>query len=329
MTAAERESPGRPATRVDLVTFGETMARLENPVVGPMRHARTLDLGIGGAESNTAIGLRRLGATAAWFGRVGDDEFGRLITTALAGEGVRIDHAVTDASAPTALLFKERRSGTLTRVQYYRTGSAGSRLGPADVPHALIRSARVLHVTGITAAISRTARAALDDAVETARDAGVPVSLDLNYRSALWSPDEAGESLRDLVKRADLVFATEAEARLVVAADDPAGLATGLAALGPSDVLVKRGAAGVVASCAGTLHVQPAHRVPVIDPVGAGDAFAAGYLAEFVRGRPVAERLATATAAGAYAVTVRGDWEGLPSRRDLELLKSTEDTVTR
>lgn len=314
---------------VDLVTFGETMARLDNPVVGPMRHARSLDLGIGGAESNTAIGLARLGGTAAWFGRVGDDEFGRLITTALAGEGVRLGHTVVDGSAPTALLFKERRSGTLTRVQYYRTGSAGSRLSPADVPHDLIRSARVLHVTGITAAISDSARRAVDDAVETARDAGVPVSLDLNYRSALWTPAEAGECLHDLVKRADLVFATEQEARLVVPGDDPAGLAAALAALGPRDVLVKRGAAGVVAHCAGTLHVQPAHKVPVVDPVGAGDAFAAGYLAEFARGLPVAARLATATAAGAYAVTVRGDWEGLPSRADLDFLKTTEDNVSR
>ncbi|WP_433465759.1 sugar kinase [Spirillospora sp. CA-128828] len=314
---------------VDLVTFGETMARLENPVTGPMRHARSLDLGIAGAESNTAIGLCRLGGSAAWFGRVGDDEFGRLITTALAGEGVRLGHTVVDETAPTALLFKEHRSGTLTRVQYYRTGSAGSRLSPADVPHDLIRSARVLHVTGITAAIGDTARKALDDAIETARDAGVPVSLDLNYRAALWTPAEAGECLHNLVKRADLVFATEQEARLVVPGEDPTGLATGLAALGPREVLVKRGAAGAVAFCDGRLHVQPAHRVPVVDPVGAGDAFAAGYLAEFVRGLPIAARLATATAAGAYAVTVRGDWEGLPSRADLDLLKAAEDNVTR
>ncbi|GAA4238597.1 sugar kinase [Actinomadura meridiana] len=320
-----------PSPSIDLVTFGETMARLENPVVGPMRHARALDLGVGGAESNVAIGMCRLGGTAAWFGRVGDDEFGRLITTVLAGEGVRLDHTVVDRSAPTALLFKERRSGTLTRVQYYRKGSAGSRLDPSDVPHDLVRSARVLHVTGITAAISATARQALDDAVETARDAGVPVSLDLNYRQALWTPTEAGDCLRKLVKRADLVFATEQEARLVVpdSGDDLAALAASLGALGPRDVLVKRGAAGVVALCEGDLVVQPAHRVPVIDPVGAGDAFAAGYLAEFVRGRPVADRLDTATAAGAYAVTVRGDWEGLPSRADLDLLKSAEDTVSR
>ncbi|MFI0480532.1 sugar kinase [Actinomadura sp. 9N215] len=327
--------PPVPEPGLDLVTFGETMARLENPVVGPMRHARTLDLGVGGAESNTAIGLCRLGGTAAWFGRVGDDEFGRLITTVLAGEGVRLGHTVVDRSAPTALLFKERRSGTLTRVQYYRTGSAGSRLRPSDVPHDLIRSARVLHVSGITAAISGTARQALDDAVGTARDAGVPVSLDLNYRQALWTPAEAGACLRDLAERADLVFATEDEARLVVPAaksdggGELAGLAASLAALGPREVLIKRGAAGVVALCEGRLHIVPAHTVPVIDPVGAGDAFAAGYLAEFVRGRPVAERLATATAAGAYAVTVRGDWEGLPSRADLDLLKSAEDTVTR
>ncbi|WP_019631742.1 sugar kinase [Actinomadura atramentaria] len=313
----------------DLVTLGETMARLENPVVGPLRHARSLDLGVAGAESNVAIGFARLGGTATWCGRVGDDEFGRLVRTTLAGEGVDVAHVVTDPAAPTALMFKERRSGQLTRVQYYRSGSAGSRLAPGDVPHDLVRAARVLHVTGITAALGADARRAVHDAVDTARAAGVPVSLDLNYRKALCTPEEAGELLRPLVARADVVFATEQEARLVAAGRDAAELATALTALGPREALVKRGALGAVAHCDGGVFDAPPHPVAVVDPVGAGDAFAAGYLAEFVLGRPVAERLATASAAGAYAVTVPGDWEGLPNRADLDLLRSADDAVDR
>jgi 2-dehydro-3-deoxygluconokinase len=315
--------------RTDLVTLGETLARLDNPVAGPLRHARSLDLGIAGAESNVAIGLRRLGGTAAWVGRVGDDEFGRLVHMTLAGQGVDVSRAVVDPAAPTALLVKERRTNRLTRVYYYRAGSAGSRLGPSDVPTELIRTAGVLHVTGITAALSDSAREAVHAAVDTARAAAVPVSLDLNYRRALWTADEAAKVLRSLVERADILFATELEAGLVATGRDAAALAAALSALGPREVLVKRGPLGVTACCDGELAEVPAYPVTVADPVGAGDAFAAAYLAERLRGRPVAERLEAATGAGAYAVTVAGDWEGLPSREDLALMRGAPDDVQR
>jgi 2-dehydro-3-deoxygluconokinase len=312
-----------------LVTLGETLARLDNPVTGPLRHARSLDLGIAGAESNVAIGFQRLGGAAAWIGRVGDDEFGRLVRMTLAGQGVDVSHAIVDPDAPTALLIKERRTNRLTLVHYYRSGSAGSRLSPADLPEDVVRAAGVLHVTGITAALSDSSREAVHTAVEMARAAGVPVSLDLNYRRALWSAGDAAKQLRSLVERADIVFATEPEAALVTSGDDPGALAAGLAALGPREALVKRGPQGVAACCDGQLSHVPAYPVATVDPVGAGDAFAAAYLAERLRGCPVAERLEAATGAGAFAVTVSGDWEGLPSRDDLAMMRTADDQVQR
>jgi len=312
-----------------LVTLGETLARLDSPVTGPLRHARSLDLGIAGAESNVAIGFRRLGGAATWIGRVGDDEFGRLVQMTLAGQGVDVSNAVVDPAAPTALLVKERRTNRLTRVYYYRAGSAGSRLRPADIPEDLVTAAGVLHVTGITAALSDSAREAVHAAVDTARLAGVPVSLDLNYRRALWTADEAAKQLRSLVEKADVVFATELEAGLVASGSDAGALATGLAALGPAEALVKRGPLGVVACCDGRLTTVPAYPVTAVDPVGAGDAFAAAYLAERLRDRPLTERLEVATGAGAYAVTVSGDWEGLPSRADLDMMRTADDHVQR
>ncbi|WP_433334668.1 sugar kinase [Spirillospora sp. CA-294931] len=301
-----------------LVTLGESLARLDAAAVGPLRHARSLGLGVAGAESNVAIGFSRLGGEAAWIGRVGADEFGGLVRATLAGEGVDLAAAVVDPSAPTGLLVKERRTSALTRVWYYRTGSAGSRLSPEDVPEDLVRTAQTLHVTGITAALSATARKAVRHAVATARAAGVPVSLDLNYRAALWEPDEAARELRRLAAEADIVFATEREARLLVDGEGPAELAGALARLGAREVLVKLGRHGAVACCDGVLHRAPGVRVEPVDPVGAGDAFAAAYLAERLRGVPVGERLAVAALAGAYVVTAMGDWEGLPSRADLE-----------
>ncbi|RJL34295.1 sugar kinase [Bailinhaonella thermotolerans] len=304
----------------ELVTAGETMALLSPPEPGPLRHARSLDLRVGGAESNLAIGAARLGVRAAWIGRVGDDELGRLVRSTLAGEGVDVSHAVTDPAAPTGLMLKERRAAGVTRVTYYRAGSAGSRLEPADIDPELIASARVLHVTGITPALSESARDAVRLAVEAARAAGVAVSVDFNYRARLWPADAAAKELRRLAEAADVLFATEDEARLVVDAPGAEGLAGALSALGPAEVLIKRGGRGAVAYAQGTVHEVPPYPVDVVDPVGAGDAFGAAYLAELVRGRPVPERLRTAALAGALAVTVPGDWEGLPTRDDLDLI---------
>ncbi|WP_406283517.1 sugar kinase [Embleya sp. NBC_00896] len=324
MTAEPRETP-------DVVTLGETMVLLTAPRIGPLRHARTLDVATGGAESNLAIGITRLGRRAAWIGRVGDDEFGRLVLAVLGGEGLDTRGAVVDPQAPTGLMVKARRTSAATDVRYYRAGSAGSRLCPDDVDPALVRSARVLHVTGITPALSATARAAVRAAVAEAAAAGVPVSLDLNYRQALWSAEEAATELRALATGADILFATESEARLVLKASDHtpvADLARDLCALGPAQVLLKQGARGALAIVDGVRHDVPPLRVDAVDPVGAGDAFAAGYLAELLEGGSVAERVATAAAAGAFAVTVPGDWEGLPRRDELGLLR-LDDAVAR
>jgi 2-dehydro-3-deoxygluconokinase len=306
------------------------MALLTSPKIGPLRHTTTLALGVAGAESNVAIGAQRLGVQTAWVGRVGDDEFGRLVLSAVRGEGVDVSRVVVEDSAPTGLMVKERRAAGLTRVSYYRSESAGSRLCPGDLDEALVRSAQVLHVTGITAALSPSAREAVRAAVATARDSGVTVSLDLNYRRALWAPDEAGAVLRDLVTAADVVFATEDEAGLVVAAEtDAGGLANALADLGPAHVLVKRGARGAVGWCDGEVLDLPAHTVECVDPVGAGDAFAAAWLAEWVCGVDAKGRLAAAVAAGAFAVTAAGDWEGLPSREDLRVFVAAGTDVHR
>jgi 2-dehydro-3-deoxygluconokinase len=313
----------------DLVTLGETMALFSASKVGPLRHASTMDVGAAGAESNVAIGVRRLGYSAAWIGRVGGDELGELVLGRLRGEDVDVTGAVVDPGAPTGLMIKERRTSEVSRVHYYRRGSAGSRLSPDDVDVDRIADARVLHVTGITPALSATARAAVERAIDAARSGGTLVSLDINYRAALWSEEEAGDVLRVIVARADLVFAGEEEAALVVAPTEPAAAALALAELGPRHAVVKLGAQGAVAAVDATSVHAPALPVRVVDPVGAGDAFVAGYLAAVLDGASAFECLRTACAVGAFAVTVPGDWEGLPTRAELRLLEASEGTVVR
>ena len=241
-----------------LVTFGETMGLVAADDIGTLDYARSFRLGIGGAESNVAIGVTRLGGRATWLGRVGPDATGDLIERRLRTEGVHTI-AIRDA-AFTGLMVRYRRTGERTHVDYHRAGSAGSRLSPADLGAAELESAGVLHVTGITPALSDSARAAVFQAVEEARSAGVPVSFDVNYRGKLWSRFDAAPVLRDLVSRADIVFAGPEEAALFLGADDPL---TGLAALGPAEVIVKDGARGCTALIDGksfTVPALPRHR---------------------------------------------------------------------
>ncbi|KAB8193543.1 sugar kinase [Nonomuraea phyllanthi] len=312
----------------ELVTFGETMALFAARRTGPLRFARDFDLGLGGAESNVAIGVARLGHRVVWVGRVGADEFGDLIRATLAGEGVDA-RAIPDPDAPTGLMIKGRRTADLIDVRYYRKGSAGSRLCAADLDPELIRSARVLHVSAITPALSEEAREAVRHAVAVARGAGVLVSLDVNYRRALWTPEEAGAWLRDMAADVDVLFATEEEGRLIADVEGAEKLASALAELGPRHVLIKLGARGAMELSDGVLLRSEPYRVTEVDSVGAGDAFAAGWLADWLAGADPAERLSTACAAGAFAVTSQGDWESLPRRSDLGLLRHSGDGVSR
>jgi 2-dehydro-3-deoxygluconokinase len=305
---------GRTGDAPALVTIGEGLGSLASTEFGPLGHSRTLRLRTAGAEANVAIGASRMGATALWAGRVGSDPVGDLILRELAAEGVQV-HAARDSS-PTAIMLKECRTTELTKVHYWREGSAGSNLSESDVPEAAIRTAGIVHLTGVTAALSSSARRALWKAIEVARGHGVPVSFDINFRSRLWSDTEAIPVLRDLVKHSDVLFAGEEEAALLSAESGPAAMRE-LSGLGPTTVLLKRGAKGSSALVDGEVLEAPVLPVRVVDPVGAGDAFAAGFLAATLQGLPVRRRLETAAVLGSVAVSTDGDWEGLPHREEL------------
>lgn len=297
-----------------VLTFGEALGVLHTDE--SIAHTSHLRVGTGGSEANVAIGLARLGASVAWLGRIGDDGLGRRIIRELRGEGVDV-RALLDAAAPTALLLKETDSAGRTEIVYHRRGSAGSRLNPSDLDVAAEIEVDHLHLTGITAALSDTAAATLEAALD--RWSGVPVSFDINHRSRLWPVDDAAPVYRALASRADIVFAGFDEA-LILAPDsaDAEEAARSIAALGPDEVVIKLGEDGALALVDGVLHRAAAVPVRVVDTVGAGDGFVAGWLAERVLGRPVEERLRTAVRVGAAACSRPGDWEGLPFRRDLD-----------
>ena len=308
-----------------VVTLGETMALLTAPSGRQLRSGACLPVGIGGAESNVAIGLARLGVPASWISRVGDDAFGALVTREIRGEGVHVT-AHLDPTAPTGLMVKELRGGRPWRVRYCRAGSAASRLSPADLDETAIAEAQVLHLTGITPALGPGPLQAVEHAIDIAHQSSTLVSFDVNYRATLWSAEQAAPVLSRLAGAVDLIFAGPEEATLILGwqpptdaatVEDGENLARGLAKLGPGTVVVKLGALGAVGLAADTTHYAPAPEITVVDAVGAGDAFVAGYLSELVTGASIDDCLSMGNTLGGAVCQEPGDWEGLPTRDEL------------
>ncbi|WP_373304887.1 sugar kinase [Streptomyces coeruleorubidus] len=299
---------------------------------GALRLGCSLGLSVAGAESNVAIGLARLGHRVRWAGRVGADELGALVLRTLRAEDIDTGHAVTDGTGrPTGLLLTEPRLGTLTRVSYYRAGSAGSAVSPADVLPALSPGTRVLHLTGITPALGPSAAEAALTAAATAHESGITVCLDVNYRSRLWSADQARTALRPMLAHVDLLIASEDELPLVLerpAADEPEAV-DGIVSAGVREVVVKRGARGATSFTADGASDCAARQVDAVDLVGAGDAFVAGYLSGLLDGADIPARLHRAVTTAAFAVATRGDWEGLPTRDELGLFDQPDGTTIR
>jgi 2-dehydro-3-deoxygluconokinase len=308
-----------------LVTAGETMGLIVQSEPGSPRDGEPMTFRMAGSESNVAIGIRRLGVAATWIGRVGADPSGELIQRELRAEDVRA--IVTTDPAPTGLMIRWRPTPMHGRVDYYRRASAGAQLQPSDIPAEVVAAAAAFHATGITLALGAAPAAAVASAMETAHQAARIVSFDFNYRRALWSPAEAAPALLAAVRGADVVFAGPEEASVVTGTADPLAAALALEQLGPAQVLIKLGADGCLARIDGTTMALAAPAVTVVDTVGAGDAFVAGYLAELIAGADPARRLATAVAVGAFAVTSSGDWEGLPTRASLALLDGADPVL--
>lgn len=312
-----------------IVTFGEALALVVAEGTGPLAQATSAQIRTGGAEANVAIGLSRLGVPAAWLGRHGADQFGTRVARELRAEGVQL-YAIEDPSAPTGLMVREQRVASRSRIWYYRNGSAGSRLSPADLPPGFIEDAALLHVTGITPALSANARYSVHRAIDRAKAASVPISFDVNHRSRLWGDKEAALELRNLATSADIVFAGVDEAQLITGSTstDPEVLAHAIDSTGTQEVIIKLGEHGAHTAHAGQTHRIEAIPADVIDTVGAGDAFVAAYLAQWIEDAPIPDRLTWAVRAASIVCETEGDWEGFPTRAELNLL-TTGDAVIR
>jgi 2-dehydro-3-deoxygluconokinase len=279
---------------------------------GRLRHAPSLELKIGGAESNVAIALSRLGVSVGWVSLLGDDEPGKLVLDRVRGEGVDVSRVRRVRGLPTGLYLREQ-AGQEVRVYYYRNGSAASTMAPETLSPEYLGDSEFLHLTGITPALSEDCRAFT---LWAAREGGTRVSFDVNYRSKLWGSEEALAFVEEILPSVDLLFVGDDEARALWGRDDE-DLVRELGARGPREVVLKRGRKGSVALVDGRIVTRPVFPVEEVDPVGAGDAFDAGYLAGHLWDLDPEERLRVANAMGALSVATLGDYEGLPDKDEL------------
>jgi 2-dehydro-3-deoxygluconokinase len=314
---------------------------------GPLERAERFERGVGGAESNVARGFAALGVRAAWLSRVGQDGFGRLLLAELEADGVDTSAVELDPHRATGLYVKEIGGATgsphdlgpgNSRLHYYRTGSAASALGPDTLaaPRAaeLLATARIVHLSGITAALGRLTGEdggrRLVEAVLAQRRPGQLVSFDLNWRPRVWqtpvsSPAAGGpeapvpaelptDILADLAARADIVLLGSDEAAAVFGTGEPRRLRALLPA--PRILVVKDSHRGATAFEGDEEVEEPALRVRVVEPIGAGDAFAAGYLSGLLRGLDQRRRLRLGHVCAATALMVSGD-HGTPPGPEL------------
>ena len=277
-------------TRV--VCIGEGLVVLAGADAPALTDATLLRRSVGGAEGNVASGLVGLGVSCSWVSRVGADPFGRFVVSDLAGRGVDVSAVATDPHRPTGLYAKDR-AGATSRMYYYRKGSAASAmdatyLSSEPVATALAQ-AELVHVSGNTLGVVDDA-AGLGAALVRARDRlGFRLSVDLNWRPLIWGDRDAG-ALVDLLRAADVALLGADEAEVALGTGDLDGLRGRLGAR-PTIVLKSDDHEAVELRPDGGVTAVGALRVDVQDPIGAGDAFAAGYLAGLLDGGPPEHRL--------------------------------------
>ena len=302
---------------LDLLTFGETMALFAPSERGTLESAPAYHASIGGAESNCAIGLARLGYSVAWVSRLGCDPFGARVLKTIRGEGVDVSRVQMCDSAPTGLMFKEPGPGNTTRVFYYRRQSAAAALRSEQFDSL---SAKYLFVTGITPALSDSNRELTFELVERFRTAGTKVAFDPNMRFRLWSASAARIVFLELARKCDILIPSLAEAEIMTGLKEVEGesMLNALVSLGPPQVVLKAGDKGAWYADGAERGFCPCHPVPEIDPVGAGDAFCAGLLSGLLDGQPFRGAVARGAALGAFCVSTFGDYQGLPDRAGLQ-----------
>ncbi|WP_346234409.1 sugar kinase [Lysinibacillus telephonicus] len=297
----------------DVLTIGETMVIFQSNQIGSLENTTSIFPKIGGAESNFAIGLARLGETVEWISKLGNDSFGSLILKRIKGEGVITNNTIFSDEGPTGLLFKEQITPDQLNVYYYRKNSAASFMSKELLDNISFENLKFLHVTGITPALSKSCYELTMQAIKLAKQNNVKIIFDPNIRFKLWSKERAFQVLHEIALLSDYILIGEEEAIFLTNLTDRLAMCKSLYSQSNKVIVLKCGADGAYVFN-GQLHHVPGFPVKtIVDPVGAGDAFDAGFTHGLLQGKELIECARIGNAMGALVIQQYGDIEGLPT----------------
>ena len=317
----------------DVITLGETMLRFTPPGFERLEQATSLELHIGGSESNTAVGLARMGCRTTWLSRLPNTSLGHLVASTIGRHGVDVSHVVwTDDDRLGTYYLERGKPPRGAQVLYDRRDSAISKMRPDELPSGLFTPgrARLFHTSGITLGISESAAATAQMAAELAKAAGMLVSFDVNYRAKLWRPEAAHAACVDFMKLADIVFLPIRDAHTVFGLEEPTdeAILQNLSRHSPHCLFVMTlGARGAIAiDRHGEVFRQAAFATTEVERLGSGDAFDAGFLASYLESGDVAMALRWGCAAASLKYTIPGDLP-LVSRDEVKRLAELESAA--
>lgn len=317
---------------MDVLTVGETMVVFSTRNNKSIVHSNSVDVSIAGAESNVATALARLDYRVRWISRVGEDFLGDKILNTLRGDGVDVNSVVKDPHYPTGVMVKQKKSLLDSEVLYYRSNSAATRLSEDNIDESWVKEAKIIHLTGITPALSHSCQAMMEKIIRLAKKHDKLISFDPNLRLKLWDMETAREVLLPMVKQCDIFLPNVHELKQLFAVEDKEEAMNHLRELKVPISVIKDGGNGAWLQQRDEKESEfiPAYKVEqVVDEIGAGDAFASGFLHGMLEQKSLIECVKLGHALAAFVISVAGDTEGLPTRNELARFRQTGETTIR
>lgn len=310
------------------IGFGETMIRLSTKNHERFEQARELNIGIGGTESNFLIAFSRLGGESAWISRLTDNFLGRFLINRVKGLGVDVTPVLWTDRDRVGIYYLELGSKPRpSKLVYDRENSAISNINPDEVDWNVLEDYDLLFTTGITAALSDNCRRAVEIALEKSSESGTKVFFDVNYRSKLWSPDEAREVMDSILKKVDILSITEDDAKTIFnLREKPEEIARDLhESYQPEITILSLGSRGALALKEGETYISEPYELEEVDRIGAGDAFDAAFALQYLKRGEVKESLDWGVATAAFAHTIPGDLTYV-DRKEIEKILKCKNT---
>lgn len=314
---------------LNVLTLGDALITMNPVTKGPLRHVTHFERKVGGAELNFAIGVARLGLSSSWVSRLGADEFGKVIYNFARGEGVDVSDVQFVDGLSTSVNFKEIKEDGSGKTFYYRSNSPILTLEPESITDEMFQGVDVVHLTGVFLSINKKNRYIAKKMIEKARKHNITISFDPNIRLKLWTIQEAREIFKEIFPNVDILLTGLDEIKLIIGEDSQKALAEFAESYQIKDLVIKDGGNGSMLYRNGSWTKEKAFDVSVIDTVGAGDGFDAGYIYGYLHNYEPAKLLTFANGVGALVTTVSGDNEGLPYLDEVNAFISNEDIIER